>query len=1229
MAFFSSLLTWQVFKTWMLPIIQSIVASWTYDVMNNCLSSQNEKTSITLDDSLHQAMCRAVERVVSGNDVAKAKYSSEEIRYYKKVLYDELIKLEPADRKKYVSKEIYEAFREEAKKSPNILNNITYSLIVECRKTQQESISVIADLVSITKGIDEKANQLVSGQQKIIDNQSVLKIDIEDVKQLIISGKTSTILEHILPTLKASISSLKVRTTLKFLESIKNEVEINAKDDLYLRAKIEYYCGLCQRFIENENCKSSFLNAYNLMKKANETDLDIIGAKIFLLISENDIDSAQELSLEIRRLDRNNKWAWIPELMTSKDSKELFKTIPQKLKEQDSILGELLLLNSNVPFQKELVDLNKSYDIPQYLDYENLSIWVLQLTIAINRLFKKLTFNVQAFESPDQTEVITQFSNISRNYLYFLKETEAINIIPDIEFIDIYCSFIKEKDISLLSLMNEHKPSNAFYEIYVLMKLNMMSRLELYKEAVEFINQLDILSCSIINMRLWISLKMMDVDNIVESYRIAIEKKIIFPPYQYGYFVSSLKFLIQDVYTYAKELRFESKYDESVFHIAAHHYYGDEINIQELQSLEQNVCPILYILIADIYKDLGNTQDALRLGKKAIVPGVVDFSSYVYVEILRKSGRGKELYHYLKEIRNSGYTENDNWLAEEANLAVAMSDYASAVEPLRVLYSRNPSNYSVFEKYLISLDRCGTNTEEINKLSEGIETTAIDPQYVPNIFNVLIRNNLTERAVGLLYHNILVSNNLKLRSLYFTASFNDRINRIILYQKNEVSDGDYVLLNQDGKERYETIHFGGRLEELIGKTVGDEYTLSMFDGDHLIRIMGIFTPYFKLYKEISEDAHNNRFKEFTSFTLDDLKGNDGDILGNLERIASTHSGMPKDVGRDNAEEYRSGKLTLGSFIREHELVGGMYEKLFGVFNIYVPQSIALSEYFKSTGFSSDSCRYVLDLSSLLMLCELYNTCNLSLNIKYIIPLGLKNLINESYLQEKLGNYSYISNSVFEKLYIPNPQQGETPLQTKIRQLQEWISKYCEVEIAEDKVNLTHNNVIRSSYMNSESESVLLALKSKYVLLTEDLGIFGMFSHAIRIMNIETWISLIDSTRIDTITKYQASLHYIGLQLSPDIIYEQYTSKDSKIRDELNSSIEYNPFIWSSVIDASFSLMETEGYGIDDCKQLLTMLFMQHPAENVTKMAKYAVNKFRNDYYTKCVLEALKGIYPFS
>lgn len=191
MAFFSSLLTWQVFKTWMLPIIQSIVASWTYDVMNNCLSSQNEKTSITLDDSLHQAMCRAVERVVSGNDVAKAKYSSEEIRYYKKVLYDELIKLEPADRKKYVSKEIYEAFREEAKKSPNILNNITYSLIVECRKTQQESISVIADLVSITKGIDEKANQLVSGQQKIIDNQSVLKIDIEDVKQLIISGKTS------------------------------------------------------------------------------------------------------------------------------------------------------------------------------------------------------------------------------------------------------------------------------------------------------------------------------------------------------------------------------------------------------------------------------------------------------------------------------------------------------------------------------------------------------------------------------------------------------------------------------------------------------------------------------------------------------------------------------------------------------------------------------------------------------------------------------------------------------------------------------------------------------------------------------------------------------------------------------------------------------------------------------------------------------------------------------
>lgn len=1079
----------------------------------------------------------------------------------------------------------------------------------------------------ILKEIGEKTDKLIEGQTTI-DNH--LSAGLEEIKNMLVDKSQINDLSSIVTELDSAITSLRVRTALNLLEKLDDIIK-NTSSSQKLKSHIIYEKALCQRHLRGENYKKSFHEAYSLMLASNDFNADIIGGEIMALLLEKNSQKAEMLSLQLRERNIYSVWSWIPELMKSETPKEFYGVIPQELKINDSILGEVLLLESNMPFTSGLITDQYKYVPLSDITNDNFCIWILQLSVALNKLLHQWHFDsASKIDIEQQEQCLKEFYSLSDKYLFLLEKTECNNILPDILFLHDFCAFSQSHQRVYLDQINQHLPTENFKEVYALMKINMLSVLNLKKEAIEYIDSLEKLSCDELNLRLGLSMEMVDIQNVKKSFQLAIEQSIIFPMYRYAYFIPALKFYSRDIFPLSCQIKFENSNDEIVYHLIARHYNGENIDLSILKDKEKLVCPLLKILIADVYKDKGNVQDAVTLAKESLEKPIPDFRSFIYIDILKASERsGSELYHYLRLLRENGFIDNDSWLADEANLAVGMSDFESALAPMETLYSRHPDNHNILEKYLIVLDKIGKNCE-IEKITAGIDSISIEPEWCANIFNVLIRNGLTERAVSFLYHAIIESNDQSLRALYYSAALNNNIGKIIMQQPSVITSGNYVLLDQDNQETYEVVLKGSRLDELIGCKIGDEMDVKFYNGNKHFKVKSIFTKYYKLLREVSNDAQNNRFREFTCFTLEDLKAGDGDILGNLEKITSSISGSSRKDRENSINEYRNGKLPLGLLVNNNELVGGIYEKLFGKFHIYVPLASLAIRTVQEANYDVSKANYVLDLTSLLMLEEIDSRFHLNIDKRFLIPRGLYQLILDSIKREEIGVYSFLPESVFKRLVILSPRDGESPLSTKLRQVKSWIEVNCQVVTAESKVDLVRNSKrLNMDYMDIESESMILALQPNNLLLTEDLGIIHMLSKAMPIMNIEPWIKILYPTLAESIVSFLSKNYYVGLHLSDQDVFDICISLDREWYDILEPTIALNPLIWENVISATNKIVNSEDINSKDELgiKVLSSLFKHFSPQLCLQMSTATCLKYKNEKIQKCIISTLKCLYP--
>ena len=152
---FGGLLTIASLKLFALPIIQNVIASGIYEYLKTECLLPSDTLSLTFDNSVKEALCRAVKKnkKIDRNDAEI--FTDSEFRFYFRVLKDDLINLEPIDRKTYINHNLYKTFVDEVKKSPTAMQHLSLGLIRKSVTLQRQTLSVI-------EGLSATINQTLS-----------------------------------------------------------------------------------------------------------------------------------------------------------------------------------------------------------------------------------------------------------------------------------------------------------------------------------------------------------------------------------------------------------------------------------------------------------------------------------------------------------------------------------------------------------------------------------------------------------------------------------------------------------------------------------------------------------------------------------------------------------------------------------------------------------------------------------------------------------------------------------------------------------------------------------------------------------------------------------------------------------------------------------------------------------------------------------------------------------
>ena len=152
-----------MFDAFVLPILQSVLAAAAYEEIKNVMYADDGSDNDAFRKVMREAFVDAVKKVrKDANDAQIEKAEQEEFRYYQKVIIDEIVHLEPTDRKKYINQELYTAFKYEVMKRQAALQHLNISLAQECMKAEARNSMLLEQLINSVTDISNSVAALVA-----------------------------------------------------------------------------------------------------------------------------------------------------------------------------------------------------------------------------------------------------------------------------------------------------------------------------------------------------------------------------------------------------------------------------------------------------------------------------------------------------------------------------------------------------------------------------------------------------------------------------------------------------------------------------------------------------------------------------------------------------------------------------------------------------------------------------------------------------------------------------------------------------------------------------------------------------------------------------------------------------------------------------------------------------------------------------------------------------------
>ena len=1044
------------------------------------------------------------------------------------------------------------------------------------------------------------------------------------------SNSNATIRE-IAGQLNGLITSLHIKTAHEVLLKLRSDIPAS---DQYTLSVIDYALGCCSRYVNKDSCLAEFCRAYTEMIGAERRDADIIGGKLYCLCLENNKTEALRMANGLKELDRTNIWAWIPELVLADDIEDAYNKLPEDVKSNPSVLANACMMRRQ---QTSLCVDIATYivDGPEKLEYENIPVWVFNLSVLINRYIRE--WNADAFTGNTPAgQYCKDLYDYSSKYLYLLEKTELGELSPDITLFNCIADYKVNKNALLLDKLKESKASLQFLPIKQLSYVLFLSEKGKYEEAKQYLNSSGISDdASIYNIRFYLAVATADVDYAKKALDSLVEKDIEMPGVMLVFLMMAIKDHPEELIEKAEKVKVTGNIDAKVYQELCHSFYNFNTDVEFLKNHQKEAVLGLRPFIAIALFDSGLKDEALNLSENCLKEGCVDYCSHIYFDLLKKAKAYSRLDAYLRKVREGGFKDNPYWLREEYALARKEEDFPrmlAIAEDLYALDSKNASYYTI----CISMHCQNGHFDKVAELSEHIGEYKFSPNEATQLFNVLLLSDMVEESVEFLYQYIRSNDpNEQLSLLFHSACMNPKTSLVIRKEYDVVEEGQYVYYNHNSERRSDIIVTGQRTDCMIGKRKGETVVVRDRMGrDETFEVLAIYNKYNQLLEEIYKEIHENKYQSAFSFTVDDLiSSGNGNIIEGMAKAAG-HDEEWQAAHNAALEEYKQGRQSISTLFIGDEYIAELYNHLFGPFKVY---NIPRDDYeglYEKRGVNLDGLEFVLDLSALILLYELHLKYGINYSVQFVVPQGIIHLIDATMAKEEFAMPAGIYQSVVDKLTVLNNEQEVSWFKTRLEGLKSWIEGTMAVEVAHEMldVEMGDDSIFeKSRYLALECQSAILTMRENRVFVSEDIAMTATFGNGFLVADVNMLVSHFHQDMYVEISRFLVESDIYGGVIDVDFVLEQYDrhlAGEESSYEKCKENLNYCGYLYPVVLDFCARLLArpiitaVETLTVDTMLKAMFGSYNQKTAKAIMASAYRRLPNMRNE-----LLMAYRAVYP--
>lgn len=954
-------------------------------------------------------------------------------------------------------------------------------------------------------------------------------------------------IRELLPLYRSSIEKLHLKEAYEHLQAIRKIVIKRSATDYELLATIDYLMGKCSRFIRGNDENVEFVRAFDEMKKAKLFLIEIAEEYIYVNIKGQDKSQIIDLCNQVLDREPNNAMAHAGLVVLGDDVEKAYKRVPESILEKIDFQIVIFYYVFNHPEQEWLNIDNVHCDVPENLSYDNLRQWSFCMSIYSTKLLHEGHYFCDGRKI---TPTLQNVYDITNRYKTLSAGTDIENIIPDVEFMALYSEFLliedKNRRNSLIKSMKDSKPSKENMMPYVLMLLEMLMINKDFEEAERVLEDYE--DCKDETLALVgfiLPTRTIDKQLAVKAFEHLAKRNILLPDMHCQPVLSCVAIYAEGILQFKDLKIFENPITQQIFEYTLMYFSTKVCDVETIKTLAEKASKEAKFILAKILGSENHVSEALDIIQPLIQEGAFSVEMGVYLSILRENEDYKDVFFdTLKKLRKNGITHIKEFLEDEYYLAINCNDLTDAGEVICLLFEQFPDNNSVFYNYLNYLNLTRQKDKFSQYVGRVLNTVEDNPILNCNFFNLLVLQEYYKEGLDFLYSAISRTKSQELKDLWFEYMHTPHISPIINEEKDIVENGDFVVYEENDQVKSEDIFINSNTEKLIGHHVGENVTLDRFGIISTAKIQCIYNKYHSLTRQIYKGLQQGQSKTIRMFTLDDLKGGDGDMLTNLMMLAGGLDN--KKQIEDWEKRYAKGEAMLISSFGNSNAYEKCINRIFGNDRIYC---LPYQNYEKCQ-IGDYEC--VLDITSVVLLSMLNKIYGLTFDRKFIIPQGLSIYLQQTLQREKVNISSFISQDVVENLRLKKESSGSYHIEI-LQYILDWIEKYCSIEVATKKLNLNFQES-GHSFFEIESESMLLTIDKKRCMISEDWGLMTNYEN-FKILNTEAFLYLLNVKEKLNVSKFLADLHFVGVNVDFDYMFEQYRKKNSRQPNSFDECLE--------------------------------------------------------------------------